>query len=95
MYVIYSRIKFNNTLFMVSIRLIKNFKGLATYQITVLGKVDQQAMSRINNFSVSHTKAHNKTLSILTGEIADQEALSGLLNILFDHRFEVISVVKI
>lgn len=80
---------------MVATKLIKNFKGLATYQITVLGKVDPIEMSRINKFSVNHTDARNQTLSTLTGEIADQEALSGLLNILFDHRYEVISVIKI
>ena len=80
---------------MVQTELIKNYKGCATYQITVKGKVDPVFMNRLNNLSVSHTETRDQTLSTLTGEIADQEALNGLLNILFDHQFPVISLMKI
>ena len=80
---------------MVQTELIKNYIGLATYQITVKGKVDPDFMNRLNNLSVSHTETRDQTLSTLTGEIADQEALNGLLNILFDHQFPVISLMKI
>ncbi len=75
--------------------LIKNYKGSATYQITVNEKVDPEFISRYNNLNVTHAKSSDKVLSILTGEITDQEALSGLLNILFDHQYDIISVIKI
>jgi len=80
---------------MVQTELIKNYKGRATYQITVKGKVDPVFMNRLNNLSVSHTETRDQTLSTLTGEITDDEALNGLLNILFDHQFPVISLMKI
>ncbi len=75
--------------------LIQNYAGHATYQITVKGKIDPGFINRLNNLSVSHTETNDQTLSTLTGEIEDQEALNGLLNILFDHQYAVISVMKI
>lgn len=80
---------------MIQNELNKNFEGYATYQITVKGRVDPIFLKRLNNLSVTHTETKNQTLSTLTGEIADQEALNGLLNILFDHQFPVISLMKI
>jgi hypothetical protein len=80
---------------MTASKLIKDYEGEATYQIIVRGKVDPLFIHRINSFSVTHIESERKTLSTLTGKIADQEALSGLLNILFDHQFPVISVMKI
>jgi len=80
---------------MVQTEFIKNYEGRATYQITIKGKVDPVFMNRLNNLSVSHTETTDQTLSTLTGEIADQEALNGLLNILFDHQYPVISLMKI
>ena len=75
--------------------LIKNFKGSATYQITVKGKVDPKFMSRLNNLAVTHAETNDQILSTLTGEIPDQAALNGLLNILYDNQHVVISVMKI
>jgi hypothetical protein len=75
--------------------LIKNFQGSATYQITVKGKVDAKFMNRLNNLSVSHTETDDRTLTTLTGIIPDQAALNGLLNILYDHQYSVISLQKI
>ena len=80
---------------MENIELIKNYHGHATYQITVQGKVDPKYMSQLNNLSVTHTVTSSQTLSTLTGEIVDQEDLSGILNTLFDNRYAVISVSKI
>lgn len=80
---------------MSATELIEDYEGQATYQITVQGKVDPLFINRLNDFVVTHTETKNKTLSTLTGKIIDQEALSGLLNILFDHRYDVISVLKI
>ncbi len=80
---------------MTTSNLIKEYKGKATYQITVQGKVDPVFMHLLNSFSVTHIETERKTLSTLTGEIEDQEALIGLLNILIDHQYSVISVMKI
>ena len=74
---------------------IKSFKGPATYQITVRGKVYPEFLKRLNDLSVSHADTNDEIISTLTGEIPDQEALNGLLNILFDHQYSVISVLKI
>jgi hypothetical protein len=75
--------------------IIEQYEGQATYQVTVQGKVDPEFMKKINRLKVTHTETKHKTLSTLTGEIEDQESLNGLLNILFDHRYSVISVMKI
>ena len=80
---------------MNSTDLIKNYEGQATYQITVQGRVDPEFMKKLNTLTVTHTETKDRTLSTLTGEIVDQESLNGLLNILFDHRYNVISVMKI
>ena len=80
---------------MTTTELINDYEGQATYQITVQGKVDPLFMNRFNGFVVTHTETSEKTLSTLTGRIIDQAALSGLLNILFDLRYDVISVMKI
>ncbi len=76
-------------------KLIKDYEGNATYQITIQGKIDPTFIHQLSGFSVTHIETESKTLSSLTGRIEDQEALSGLLNILFDHRYPVISVMKI
>jgi len=73
---------------------IKKYTGPATYQITVKGKVDPAFMNQLNDLSVSHTEMHGHALTTLTGKIADEEALNGLLNILFDHQYPVISLMK-
>jgi hypothetical protein len=75
--------------------IIKKYKGKSTYQIVVRGKVDPNYMMQINALEVMHTDIRGETASTLTGVMEDQEALSGLLNILVDHQYEVISVLQI
>jgi len=75
--------------------IIKRYKGKSTYQIVVRGKVDPNFMMQLNNLEVMHTDIRGETASTLTGIMEDQEALSGLLNILVDHQYEVISVLQI
>jgi hypothetical protein len=75
--------------------IINKYEGQATYQITVQGRVDPEFMKKLNTLTVTHTETKDRTLSTLTGEIVDQESLNGLLNILFDHQYSVISVLKI
>lgn len=80
---------------MTTSKLIKKYEGKATYQITIQGKVDPNFIARFSGFYVTHIETESKTLSTLTGKIEDQEALSGLLNILFDHQHKIISVLKL
>jgi hypothetical protein len=75
--------------------ILKNYRGKATYQIMVQGKVEPNYLNRLNNLSVTHSEIEDKVFSTLTGEIADQEALSGIISILIDHQYSVISVMKI
>ncbi len=75
--------------------LLKNYKGKATYQIMVQGKVEPNYLNRLNNLSVAHSEIEGETFSTLTGKIADQEALSGIISILIDHQYSVVSVMKI
>jgi len=80
---------------MDSAKLVKGFKGNATYQITVSGMVSAKYMSQLNELTVAHTETSTQTFTTITGKIVDQEALNGLLNILFDNQYEVISLMKI
>ena len=75
--------------------LLKNYSGKSTYQIVVRGKVDPKFISRQCALSVSHIEAKGQILSTLTGEMKDQEALSGIINILIDNRYAVVSVMNI
>lgn len=75
--------------------IIKKYKEKSTYQIVVRGKVDPNFMMQLNNLSVTHTDIKRETASTITGLFEDQEALSGLLNILVDYQYEVISVMQI
>jgi hypothetical protein len=67
--------------------LIRNYEGQATYQITVQGKVDPKFVNQLCDLSVMHTLSKGQTLSTITGEFEDQEALSGIMNILIDHQY--------
>ena len=80
---------------MESLEIIKNFQGSATYQITVNGKVDTKFMNRLNDLSVSHSETDDLIFTTLTGKISDQAALNGLLNILYDNQYAVLSITRI
>ena len=80
---------------MTESKLTKKYEGKATYQITIQGKVEPNFIERFSGFSVSHIETESKTFSSLSGKIEDQEALSGLINILFDHQYKIVSVLKL
>jgi hypothetical protein len=80
---------------MVHPELLKNYRGKANYQIMVQGKVEPNYLSLLSNLRVSHTEIEGEIFSNLTGEIADQEALNGIISILINHQYSVISVMKI
>jgi hypothetical protein len=71
------------------------FQGPASYQITVHGCVDDLFMRRLTNLEIAHTHLKGADISTLSGEITDQSALSGLISMLIDNHYKVISVIKI
>ena len=71
-----------------------SFSQPATYQIKVLGRVPQSWSGRLSNMTVTYHET-DEQLSILTGLMRDQSALSGVLNALYDMHMSVLSVKKI
>lgn len=69
------------------------FSTPAVYQIKVQGALSDDWSERLGGLqiSVSRKKTGN-TISILTGMISDQTALSGILNALYDSHITVLSV---
>ena len=70
-----------------------SFSTPAVYQIKVQGALSDDWSERLGGLqiSVSRKKTGN-TISILTGMITDQTALSGILNALYDSHITVLSV---
>ncbi len=68
---------------------------LPVYQISVSGFLDDSWSSRLGGMSFDHQLISDKTITTLTGQLTDQAALNGVLNTLFNHQLEVLSVVKI
>ena len=71
------------------------FFGPAKYQITVEGIIGNNLLGNLGDMSVAYSTSKDTKRSILTGEVIDQPALSGILNTLIDNRYTVISVMKI
>ncbi|MFY0628199.1 MAG: hypothetical protein JXR07_18010 [Reichenbachiella sp.] len=67
----------------------------AIYQISVSGFLDASWSTRLGGMSFDHQSISDNTITTLTGEIIDQSQLNGVLNALFNHRLEVLSVLKI
>ena len=80
---------------MINQEIINPYSGPSTYQITVHGYIDDLTLQNLGGLNVSYSQTSGKQLSTLTGNVADQSALSGILNTLIDHRYSVISVMKI
>ena len=75
--------------------LIEEYDGRATYQIMVRGRVDSNFIKNTTDVEISHQEIGDVTYSNLYGEFQDQEALSGLLYVLIDNRYTVISVTRV
>ena len=74
---------------------IEQYSGKATYQIVVKGKVDPKFIRKLSELDVSHAETNGQTLSTLTGQIEDQEALSGIISVLINNQYTIYSVMKI
>lgn len=66
----------------------------ASYQIKVQGYLDSHWANRLSGLSISleEKRSHKDAITTLTGPLADQAALFGVLNTLYDLRLPLISV---
>ncbi len=70
-----------------------SMRGAATYRIRVKGRVDPQWAERVSGMQISYlTRLLGKPESVLEGRLADQAALNGILQALYDRHLPVISV---
>lgn len=72
------------------------FSKKAIYRIEVEGVISADWSERIRGMEVRLMQGeNNKPISILTGEVADQSALAGMLKTLFEFHLSVLSVRKL
>ncbi len=65
----------------------------AIYRIRISGHLDTNWSDRLAGMTVTATGENNiQDITILEGRLADQAALSGVLNILYDLQFSLVSV---
>ena len=70
-----------------------SFSTPAVYQIKVQGALSDDWSERLGGLQISVSrKKKGSSISILTGMIIDQTALSGILNALYDSHITVLSV---
>ena len=67
-------------------------EGPATYRLVVKGALDSSAAKRLSGMSISELVSDDGEIeTILVGRLADQAALSGLLNTLYGLHLPVVS----
>jgi len=62
------------------------------YRICVKGYLDPSFSDQLSGMDIEHLETHGKPASILSGPVADQSALAGVINALIDMQCEVLSV---
>ena len=73
-----------------------DFDGLAVYQITVRGFISPDWSDRLEGMTINRlVMGDGTTFSVLTGELIDQGALSGVLSTLYDLQLPLIAVNKL
>ena len=68
------------------------FDSAATYQIRVRGLVPRGWSDRMGGMAITYIKDGKPTETILCGQLADQAALLGLLNALYNMHLPLVSV---
>ncbi len=69
------------------------FEKPATYRIRFQGHVDEIWHERLGGMTITITRSADKVaVTTLEGHVADQAALSGLLNTLYDLHMPLLSV---
>jgi hypothetical protein len=65
----------------------------ATYRIRVQGVLDESWSNRVGGMSICHMHPeHQPPVTVLYGELADQAALAGVLNYLYELGYPLLSV---
>lgn len=73
-----------------------DFDSPAAYQITVRGGIPPVWSSRLEGMAINRLILDNGTVfTVLTGELTDQAALSGVLNTLYELRLPIVVVNKL
>jgi hypothetical protein len=80
---------------MISKEETKIHTGAAVYQITVEGFLEIGYLPLTQGMNIHHHETDSKYLTIISGSLVDQSALSGLLNSLTEYRYTIVSVLKI
>ena len=66
------------------------------YQIRVEGEMEERWSTQLSDLQISVMHGHDRpAVTKLTGWVADQTALSGIMNLLYDLGFVVISVRRL
>lgn len=73
-----------------------DFDGPAAYQITVQGRIVSGWSDRLEGMTISHLILDDgTTFTVLTGDLNDQAALSGVLNTIYELHMPLIAVNKL
>ena len=67
----------------------------ACYRIAVLGNLDENMLDRLGGLTIEsreHDPRTGKSIISLTGRLADQAAVFGALNVLYNMRLPLLSV---
>jgi hypothetical protein len=67
----------------------------ANYRISVVGTLEESLSDRLCGLTIqniTHDQTAGKPVSILTGQLADQAALFGVLNALYNMRMPLLAV---
>ena len=72
-----------------------SFTGPAFYRITVEGNIPESLMACLASMELEKNPTSGNPVSAITGCLADQSQLNGVLNTLYNNRYTVISVTKI
>jgi hypothetical protein len=74
----------------------RNSADLNVYQITIAGRLDRKWSDWFGNMAVSVAQAPNwGAVTILSGVVADQATLRGILNKIWDLNLTLVSVVPV
>lgn len=67
------------------------------YQITVQGSVNPEWCDRLGGMTIVryHTPAEDASITVLTGELIDQAALLGILDLLYNAGFPLLAVERL
>ena len=65
------------------------------YHIVIEGHLDSALVPFLNGLDISCTSEEETNISILNGELPDQSALAGVLDVLINHRYTLLSVKRI